>query len=65
MKQIKARNIYVSDTDFTVDLCGLVMNPSLPWLGASPDGIVHDPLEPSVGLLEIKCPCIYTSPIIS
>ena len=32
------------------------MNPCLPWLGASPDGIVHDPLEPSVGLLEIKCP---------
>ena len=52
----KARNIYVSDTGFTVGLCGLVVNPSLPWLGALPDGIVHDPLEPSVGLLEIKCP---------
>ena len=34
--------------------CGLVVNPSLPWLGASPDGIY--PLEPSIGLLEIKCP---------
>ena len=38
----KARNIYVSDTGFTVDLCGLVVNPSLPWLGVSPDGIIHD-----------------------
>ena len=32
------------------------MNPSLPWLGASPDGIVMGPSEISVGLLEIKCP---------
>ena len=61
--ETKARNIYVSDTGFTVGLCGLVVNPSLPWLGASPDAIVHDTLEPSVGLLEIKCPythCLST-----
>ena len=55
----KARNIYISNTGFTVGLCGLVVNPSLPWLGASPDGIVVDPSEPSVGLLEIKCPYTY------
>ena len=54
--EAKARNVYVSDTGFTVEMCGLVVNPSLPWLGASPDGIVHDPSESSVGLLEIKCP---------
>ena len=53
--ETKARNIYISHTGFTVDLCGLVVNPSLPWLGASSDGIVHDPIEPSVRLLEIKC----------
>ena len=53
--ETKARNIYITNTGFTVDLCGLVVNPSLPWLGASPDGIVHDPSESSVGLLEIKC----------
>ena len=47
---------YVSDTGFTVGLCGLVVNPLLPWLGASPDGIVHDPLKAPVGLLEIKYP---------
>ena len=44
-------------------MCGLVVNPSLPWLGASPDGIVHDPSKSSVGLLEIKCPythCLLT-----
>ena len=54
--ETKACNIYITNTGFTVDLCGLVVNPSLPWLGASPDGIVHDPSESSVGLLEIKCP---------
>ena len=54
--EIKARNIYIAETGFTVDLCGLVVNLSLPWLGASPDGIVHNPSESSVGLLQIKCP---------
>jgi len=39
--------------------CGLVINPSLPWLGASPDGLVKDITEQSFGLLEIKCPYIY------
>lgn len=37
--------------------CGLVVHPDAPWLGASPDGLVYDPLErPSFGLIEIKCP---------
>ena len=28
-----------------------------PWFGASPDGLVYDPLErPTCGLVEIKCP---------
>ena len=54
--ETKARNIYITNTGFTVDLCGLVVNPSLPWLGASPNGIVYDPSESSVGLFEIKCP---------
>ena len=31
--------------------CGLVVNPSLPWLGASPDGIVEDPSLKGLGLL--------------
>ena len=54
--ETKACIIYITNTGFTVDLCGLVVNPSLPWLGASPDGIVHDPSKSSVELLEIKCP---------
>ncbi|XDV26738.1 hypothetical protein PO909_030373 [Leuciscus waleckii] len=37
--------------------CGLVVHPDAPWLGASPDGLVYDPLErPSFGLVEMKCP---------
>ncbi|KAJ8368736.1 hypothetical protein SKAU_G00087640 [Synaphobranchus kaupii] len=37
--------------------CGLVIHPDAPWLGASPDGVVYDPLErPSFGLVEMKCP---------
>ena len=46
-----------------MEMCGLVVDPSLLWLGASPDGIVHDPSESSVGLPEIKCPythCLLT-----
>ena len=31
--ETKARNIYVSDTGFVVGLCGLVVNPLLPWPG--------------------------------
>ena len=54
--EAKARNAYCSKTGFMVRTCGLVVNPSFPWLGASPDGLVKDPSEKSVGLLEIKCP---------
>ncbi len=35
--------------------CGLVVNPSIPWLGASPDGIIQEE-DGSVSILEIKCP---------
>ena len=36
-------------------LCGLVVDVSLPWLAASPDGIVMDP-KYGEGCLEVKCP---------
>ncbi|XP_034092199.1 uncharacterized protein LOC117559516 isoform X1 [Gymnodraco acuticeps] len=37
--------------------CGLVIHPSTPWLGASPDGVVFDRTEyPQFGLVEFKCP---------
>lgn len=45
----KPHNIYITNTDFTVDLSGLLFNSSLPWLGTSPDGIVNDPSESSLG----------------
>lgn len=39
--------------------CGFVVHPDAPWIGASPDGIIFDPLEqPQFGLLEIKSPNI-------
>ena len=46
-----------SHKNFTVYNCGLVVNPSYPYLGASPDGKVFDPSSTSpFGLIEIKCP---------
>ena len=55
--EVKARNAYCSRTGFTVHKCGLIVNPSIPWLGASPDGLVKDSADQSpFGLLEIKCP---------
>lgn len=36
---------------------GLFVDPQCPWLGASPDAVVFDPLEdPPWGCVEIKCP---------
>ncbi|KAI4826428.1 hypothetical protein KUCAC02_029876 [Chaenocephalus aceratus] len=41
--------------DINVAASGLILNPELPWIGASQDGVVtgacHEP-----GILEIKCP---------
>ena len=40
--------------------CGLVVPVANPWLGASPDGLVHDPTsDPLDGLVEFKNP--YTA----
>lgn len=37
--------------------CGFIVHLEEGWLGASPDGVVSDPVRnPSFGLLEIKCP---------
>ena len=48
--------------NFTVYNCGLVVNPSHPYLGASPDGKVFYPSSTSpFGLLEIKCPYTWTN----
>ena len=56
-RSIFARNMQKVTKTFTVFDAGLCLNPSLPYLGASPDGKIYDPLaDPCYGLLEIKCP---------
>lgn len=42
-------------TDFQVSTAGLFINTSLPWIGASPDGIITCSCH-GRGVLEIKCP---------
>ena len=56
----KARTMYVKmmkqkPADFSVTSCGLFIDPSNPFMGASPDGIISC-LCCGVGTLEIKCP---------
>lgn len=58
-----AKTLYVKKmqknvhANFSVYDSGLVINPSCPYLGASPDGKVFDPTSTNrFGLLEIKCP---------
>ncbi len=46
-----ARAEYEAQTGNLVELTGFIKHPSVPFLGASPDGLVGDD-----GLLEIKCP---------
>ena len=36
--------------------CGVLLQPRLPFLGATPDGIVCDSKNHDIGLLEVKCP---------
>ena len=50
-----ARTAYEAHTGEVVDLAGFILHPSIPWLGASPDGLVGDD-----GLVEIKCPNTLT-----
>ncbi len=46
-----ARDAYEVETGRLVTPTGFWVHPTLPWLGASPDGLVDDD-----GLVEIKCP---------
>lgn len=59
-----ARRRYVKQTKrehpgLTVTECGLLTVPEYPYLGSSPDGLVHCPHCDSLGVLEIKCPYKY------
>ena len=53
----QAAESYAATSGNNVYPVGLVINPSCPHLGTSPDRGVYDPAEtPQFGLLEIKCP---------
>ena len=62
--ETEALKQYVSHKQNSVNvcsLCGFVVDKTSPWLGASPDFLIHDSSEvgePSsaLGLGEIKCP---------
>lgn len=49
--EAEARETYEAETGRFVDLVGFIPHPDIPYLGASPDGLVDDD-----GLIEIKCP---------
>ena len=51
-----ARMRYAADTGRIVDEAEFYTHPTIKWLGASPDGLLHD----TGGLLEIKCPNTQT-----
>lgn len=66
--ELKARQIYINkikstlNRDLMVEDAGLVVNPGLPFLGATPDGKVFDKYEKNsdtFGIIEIKCPYKY------
>ncbi len=50
-----ARQEYEARTGDLVDLAGFILHPSIPYLGASPDGLIGED-----GLIEIKCPAPHT-----
>ena len=35
---------------------GVVVQPKLFWLAASPDGLISEKTDAGIGLIEIKCP---------
>ena len=47
---------YVAVTENVFSPCGIFICKERSWLGATPDGLVHDTKEDSHGILEIKCP---------
>ena len=51
----EARIEYEMRTGESVELVGFIKHPEIPYLGASPDGLVG-----TDGLIEIKCPCTVT-----
>ena len=47
----------IGHTGLTVQPSGLTLYDTMSFLGASADGLVHDPqMKPADGIVEIKCP---------
>jgi putative phage-type endonuclease len=54
-QEAPAREAYMKKTDFIVNEVGFIDHPTIPYAGASPDGLIGND-----GLLEIKCPTTAT-----
>lgn len=52
---IVALEAYQQRTTTEVDMCGLFLSTALPFLGATPDGLIYAGLG-AIGILEVKCP---------
>ena len=50
-----AHEMYKSKNGEEVADCGLIINPSWPWLACSPDSIIYREAN-SIEAIEIKCP---------
>lgn len=51
-----AREMYkLREFDVEVQEVGFILHPTIPWMGASPDGLIDED-----GLIEIKCPNTWT-----
>ena len=54
----EARRSYEAESGAFVVETGFIVHPELPWLGASPDGLIG-----TDGLVEIKCPSVLPGSI--
>jgi len=53
----KKQQLHCGNQELTVNSVGFLVNQDYPFLGASPDGKVHDPSHADpFGFLEVKCP---------
>ncbi|XP_064625475.1 uncharacterized protein LOC135486546 [Lineus longissimus] len=59
-KAIEVYHKYMTKAGYRIKILenGIVVNPSFPWLGASPDGKILDS-NAGFGLLEVKCPASF------
>lgn len=43
---------YIAQTGYSVERCGFVIPPQIPWIGCSPDGVIISERK----IIEVKCP---------